>query len=68
MDVAFQLLDVFADAPFEGNQLCVVLDTPADLDADGMLAVAREIGFSETHVRDRRSPRWVRRPDLHAGC
>jgi trans-2,3-dihydro-3-hydroxyanthranilate isomerase len=48
MDVAFQLLDVFADAPFEGNQLCVVLDPPEGLDTDAMLTLAREIGFSET--------------------
>ena len=48
MLVPFRLLDVFADAPFTGNQLCVVPDVPADLDAQMMLTLAREIAFSET--------------------
>src|SRR5688572_753666 len=48
MRVPFRLLDVFADEPFTGNQLCVVADVPHDLDADTMLALTREIGFSET--------------------
>ena len=42
------LLDVFAEAPFSGNQLCVVPETPKGLDADTMLTLAREIAFSET--------------------
>ncbi len=46
--VAFQLVDVFADVPFAGNQLCAVLDPPDGLATDAMLTVAREIGFSET--------------------
>lgn len=48
MRVPFRLLDVFADEPFTGNQLCVVPDAPPDLDAETMLTLAREIGFSET--------------------
>jgi trans-2,3-dihydro-3-hydroxyanthranilate isomerase len=46
--VPFRLVDVFAPRPFTGNQLCVVLDPPADLDTATMQALAREIGFSET--------------------
>jgi trans-2,3-dihydro-3-hydroxyanthranilate isomerase len=46
--VPFRLLDVFSDRPFAGNQLCVVPDTPADLTADQMRTLAREINFSET--------------------
>ncbi|MEO8423850.1 MAG: PhzF family phenazine biosynthesis protein [Actinomycetota bacterium] len=48
MEVAFRLVDVFTEVPFAGNQLCVVPDPPADLDAEGMSILAREIGFSET--------------------
>lgn len=47
MEVGFRLLDVFAEAPFAGNQLCVVPE-PGDLDGETMQALAREIGFSET--------------------
>ena len=48
MRLPFHLLDVFAEEPFAGNQLCVVSDAPADLDGETMLMLAREIGFSET--------------------
>ena len=48
MRVPFRLLDVFADVPFSGNQLCVVPDVPDGVDADTMLTLAREIAFSET--------------------
>jgi trans-2,3-dihydro-3-hydroxyanthranilate isomerase len=48
MRVPFRLVDVFADTPFGGNQLCVVPEVPDDLDAETMQALAREIGFSET--------------------
>jgi trans-2,3-dihydro-3-hydroxyanthranilate isomerase len=48
MRLPFRLLDVFAEAPFSGNQLCVVPEVPDDLRADTMLTIAREIGFSET--------------------
>ena len=44
----FRLLDVFAEQPFAGNQLCVVPDTPAGLTPEQMLVLTREIGFSET--------------------
>jgi trans-2,3-dihydro-3-hydroxyanthranilate isomerase len=48
MRLPFRLVDVFADAPFGGNQLCVVPETPAELDTETMQALALEIGFSET--------------------
>jgi trans-2,3-dihydro-3-hydroxyanthranilate isomerase len=48
MRVPFRIVDVFADAPFGGNQLCVVPDVPDGLDDGTMLALTREIGFSET--------------------
>ena len=48
MDVRFRLVDVFTERPFAGNQLCVVPETPAGLDDEAMLTLAREIGFSET--------------------
>jgi trans-2,3-dihydro-3-hydroxyanthranilate isomerase len=48
MEVSFQLLDVFCDRPFAGNQLCVVPEAPDGLDDAGMHTLAREIGFSET--------------------
>ncbi len=48
MEVSFRLVDVFAEVPFAGNQLCVVTDPPAGLDAETMAMLAREIGFSET--------------------
>lgn len=48
MEVRFRLVDVFTEAPFAGNQLCVVPDPPPDLDEATMQILAREIGFSET--------------------
>ncbi|MGZ8631384.1 MAG: PhzF family phenazine biosynthesis protein [Actinomycetota bacterium] len=48
MRVAFRLLDVFAEEPFAGNQLCVVSEVPPGLGGDSMLTLTREIGFSET--------------------
>ena len=48
MEVSFRLVDVFTEVPFAGNQLCVVPDAPADLDADTMQTLAAEIGFVET--------------------
>jgi trans-2,3-dihydro-3-hydroxyanthranilate isomerase len=48
MRVPFRLVDVFAEAPFGGNQLCVVPETPEGLDDVTMQALALEIGFSET--------------------
>jgi trans-2,3-dihydro-3-hydroxyanthranilate isomerase len=48
MDVPFRLVDVFAEAPFGGNQLCVVPKVPDGLDDTTMQALALEIGFSET--------------------
>jgi trans-2,3-dihydro-3-hydroxyanthranilate isomerase len=48
VNVAFRLLDVFTEVPFAGNQLCVVPDPPAGLDAEAMAMLACEIGFSET--------------------
>ena len=48
MKIRFRLLDVFTEVPFAGNQLCVVPETPAALDEGLMLAITREINFSET--------------------
>jgi trans-2,3-dihydro-3-hydroxyanthranilate isomerase len=48
MRVPFRLVDVFAEAPFGGNQLCVVPEVPVGLDDPTMQALAMEIGFSET--------------------
>ena len=45
--VSLRFVDVFAEAKFSGNQLCVVAD-PGDLTGDQMHDIAREIGFSET--------------------
>ena len=42
------MVDVFAEAPFGGNQLCVVPEVPSGLDTATMQALALEIGFSET--------------------
>ena len=36
---------------FGGNQLAVFLDPPHDLPPQTMQAIAREMAFSETHVR-----------------
>jgi trans-2,3-dihydro-3-hydroxyanthranilate isomerase len=46
--VPFLLVDVFAEALFGGNQLCVVPEVPDGLDDATMQALALEIGFSET--------------------
>jgi trans-2,3-dihydro-3-hydroxyanthranilate isomerase len=46
-DLAFRLVDVFTPVPYAGNQLCVVPE-PGDLDEETMLAITREIAFSET--------------------
>ncbi|GBD48679.1 PhzF family phenazine biosynthesis protein [Methylopila sp. Yamaguchi] len=43
----YVILDVFADRPFAGNPLAVVLDTEG-LDAAGMQVIAREFNLSET--------------------
>jgi trans-2,3-dihydro-3-hydroxyanthranilate isomerase len=48
MRIPFLLLDVFAEEPFAGNQLCVVPESPPGLDTDTMQRLALEIGFSET--------------------
>jgi trans-2,3-dihydro-3-hydroxyanthranilate isomerase len=40
-------LDVFTSTPFQGNQLAVVFDA-AEIPADTMQAIAREMAFSET--------------------
>jgi trans-2,3-dihydro-3-hydroxyanthranilate isomerase len=50
------LVDVFAEAPFGGNQLCVVPEVPPELDDATMQALAREIGFSETTFVTRTRP------------
>ena len=48
MQIRFRLLDVFTDVPFAGNQLCVIPEPPPELGDDLMLAITREINFSET--------------------
>ena len=48
MKIRFRLLDVFTEVPFAGNTLCVVPETPAGVDEGLMLAITREINFSET--------------------
>lgn len=48
MQVPFRLVDVFTERPLAGNQLCVVPETPPELDGETMQTLAREIGFSET--------------------
>jgi len=53
---ALRIVDVFAEAPLEGNQLAVVLDA-ADLSTQRMQAIAREMNFSETTFVDAREPR-----------
>jgi trans-2,3-dihydro-3-hydroxyanthranilate isomerase len=46
--LAYLHLDVFTATRFEGNQLAVYLDPPADLPPQVMQAIAREMNFSET--------------------
>jgi trans-2,3-dihydro-3-hydroxyanthranilate isomerase len=47
VEIPFRLVDVFTSRPLAGNQLCVVPD-PVEIDDATMLALANEIGFSET--------------------
>jgi trans-2,3-dihydro-3-hydroxyanthranilate isomerase len=47
MPHTFQILDVFAETPFAGNQLAVVFDADG-LSDERMQAIAREFNFSET--------------------
>ena len=61
VDLEFRLVDVFAERPLAGNQLCVVLGA-AGLDPDLMQSLAREIGFSETtFVTEVRGDRYAMR-------
>ena len=46
-ELAYDVVDVFADAAFAGNQLAVVHGTDGLTDAQ-LLALTREFGFSET--------------------
>src|SRR3954468_19142975 len=43
----YQVVDVFADAPFAGNPLAVVFDAD-ELETAAMQAIAREFNLSET--------------------
>ncbi|MFL6159035.1 MAG: PhzF family phenazine biosynthesis protein [Marmoricola sp.] len=45
--LSYDVVDVFAEAPFAGNQLAVVHGAGA-LDDAAMLAITREFGYSET--------------------
>jgi trans-2,3-dihydro-3-hydroxyanthranilate isomerase len=53
-ELAFDIVDVFAEKPFAGNQLAVVHGGGALTDAQ-RLAVAREFGYSETTFPSARS-------------
>ena len=46
-DLEYDVVDVFADGPFAGNQLAVVHGAD-DLSSEALLAIAREFNFSET--------------------
>ena len=48
MRIPFRLVDVFTERPLAGNQLCVVPDPVAGIEAVTMQALAKEMGFSET--------------------
>jgi trans-2,3-dihydro-3-hydroxyanthranilate isomerase len=48
MDVGFRLVDAFTETPFQGNQLCVVPETPEGFTTEQMAMLALEINFSET--------------------
>jgi trans-2,3-dihydro-3-hydroxyanthranilate isomerase len=48
VEIAFRMADVFTEAPFAGNQVCVVPEPPDGLDSVTMSVLANEIGFSET--------------------
>jgi trans-2,3-dihydro-3-hydroxyanthranilate isomerase len=47
MRLPYEIVDVFTDRPFSGNQLAVVLEAD-DLSTEQCQQVAREFGFSET--------------------
>ena len=66
MRLRYDIVDVFTDRPFAGNQLAVVHGAD-DLSTEQCLALAREFNFSETTfpAPGRRTAR-VRHPDLHA--
>jgi acetyl-CoA carboxylase carboxyltransferase component len=49
--VAFHLVDVFAEAPFTGNQLCIVPEAPDGLSDAAMQTIAREIGTFSRSIR-----------------
>ena len=53
MDVRFRLVDVFTESPFAGNQLCVVPETPPELDGETMHTLAREIEIGRASCRER---------------
>jgi trans-2,3-dihydro-3-hydroxyanthranilate isomerase len=48
MEVAFRLVDAFTETPFQGNRLCVVLETPDGFSTEQMKMLALETNFSET--------------------
>ena len=47
-ELAYQLVDVFTDVPFGGNQLAVFTEPPVDLPGTMMQSIARELNLSET--------------------
>jgi len=46
--VPFYIVDVFANQPYEGNQLAVFIDLEQKLSQEQMQTMAREINFAET--------------------
>jgi trans-2,3-dihydro-3-hydroxyanthranilate isomerase len=55
MRLRYDIVDVFTDRPFAGNQLAVVHDA-AGLSTEQCLAIAREFNFSETTFPDPTAP------------
>ena len=47
MSRRFYIVDVFAERPYAGNQLAVVVDA-ADLSSEAMQQIALETNYSET--------------------
>jgi len=54
-ELEYFLVDVFTQAPFQGNPLAVVMNT-CGLSTEAMQAIAREFNLSETTFVERRAP------------
>ena len=66
MRLRYDVVDVFTDRPFAGNQLAVVHGAE-DLSTAQCLALAQEFNFSETTFPAPAGGGRVRHPDLHPG-